>query len=314
MGVQEKTLNEHVARYVLSGTSCVCAAMVTNPIDVIKVRMQLDNELRESGKAVSALRERYYQGFVRGSFTIARDEGIRGLYKGVFPSILREASYSTIRLGSYEPMKELLGATDPAHTPLWKKILAGATSGAIGSSIATPTDLVKVRLQAERRLPPGVQPRYRSTFHAFGEIWHTEGLRGLYRGIGPTVQRAAILTASQIPSYDHTKHAILNAGLMEEGFPLFCVSAMIAGFITAFVTSPVDVIKTRIMNQASKHLPRDQWLYRSSLDCLLKTLRSEGPFGLYKGFIPNWMRIGPHTIVTFLIFEELRRLIGMKAM
>ncbi|XP_019627253.1 PREDICTED: mitochondrial substrate carrier family protein ucpB-like [Branchiostoma belcheri] len=314
MGGEEKTLNEHVARYVLSGTSCVCAAIVTNPIDVIKVRMQLDNELRESGKVVSVLRERYYRGFVRGSVTIAKDEGIRGLYKGVFPSILREASYSTIRLGSYEPMKELLGATDPAHTPLWKKIIAGATSGAIGSSIATPTDLVKVRLQAEKRLPPGVQPRYRSTFHAFSEIWHTEGLRGLYRGIGPTVKRAAILTASQIPSYDHTKHAILNAGLMEEGFPLFCVSAMVAGFITAFVTSPVDVIKTRIMNQASKHLPRDQWLYRNSLDCLLKTMRSEGLFGLYKGFIPNWMRIGPHTIVTFLIFEELRRLIGMKAL
>jgi hypothetical protein len=60
------------------------------------------------------------------------------------PSLLREGSYSTIRMGGYDVMKNQLGATDPAHTPLWKKITAGAVSGAVGSAIANPTDLVKV--------------------------------------------------------------------------------------------------------------------------------------------------------------------------
>ena len=70
-------------------------------------------------------------------------------------SMLREASYSTIRLGAYEPFKELLGAHNPANTPIWKKIVAAASSGAIGSAVATPTDLVKIRLQAEGILKPG---------------------------------------------------------------------------------------------------------------------------------------------------------------
>ena len=70
-------------------------------------------------------------------------------------SILREASYSTIRIGAYEPLKELLGAHNPARTPLWKKIIAGASSGAIGSAMASPTDLVKIRLQADGNLKPG---------------------------------------------------------------------------------------------------------------------------------------------------------------
>ena len=52
-------------------------------------------------------------------------------------------------------------------------------------------------------------------------------------------------------------------------------------------------------------------VYKNAVDCFVKILRSEGPLGLYKGFIPNWMRIGPHTIITFFIFEELRHLIGM---
>ena len=52
-------------------------------------------------------------------------------------------------------------------------------------------------------------------------------------------------------------------------------------------------------------------VYRGAIDCTIKTIKSEGVFGLYKGFIPNWMRIGPHTIVTFFIFEQLRHFAGM---
>ena len=53
----------------------------------------------------------------------------------------------------------------------------------------------------------------------------------------------------QIPAYDHTKHVILNSGLMQEGVPLHVTSSMVAGFCTALTTSPVDVVKTRVMNQ-----------------------------------------------------------------
>ena len=74
-------------------------------------------------------RNRYYKGFLKGAFKITQDEGIGGLYKGLTASLMREGIYSTIRLGAYEPMKRAFGATDPAHTPLWKKICAGACSG-----------------------------------------------------------------------------------------------------------------------------------------------------------------------------------------
>lgn len=225
----------------------------------------------------------------------------------LLPSMMREGSYSTIRLGAYEPLKFKLGATDIAHTPLWKKIVAGAMSGTIGSAIATPTDLVKVRFQA---LGPGKKSEYRHTFHAFWKIAQKEGVRGLWTGVGPTVQRAAILTAAQIPSYDHTKHTLLNAQLMEEGPALHGVSSVIAGFVTALSTSPFDVVKTRMMNQ-KKDASGKPLVYRNTIHCIGKIVRHEGLLGLYKGFIPNWMRIGPHTIVTFFVFERLRYLVGM---
>ena len=76
-----------------------------------------------------------------------------------------------------------------------------------------------------------------------------EGLIGLYKGTSPTVQRAVIVTATQVTSYDHTKHTILNHGWMEEGPKLHILSSMIAGFMVAVASSPVDVVKTRVMNQ-----------------------------------------------------------------
>jgi len=71
---------------------------------------------------------------------------LTGLYRGLTATILRESSYSTIRLGMYEPFKNMLGGTDPKNTPIYIKMLAGSLSGMIGSSLANPTDILKVRM------------------------------------------------------------------------------------------------------------------------------------------------------------------------
>jgi hypothetical protein len=97
----------------------------------------------------------------------------------------------------------------PGTTPLWKKIVAGATAGALGSGIANPTDLVKVRMQAQGAGATTAH-HYSSVWRAFGEIYRAEGVRGLYKGVGPTTQRATLLTASQLASYDHIKHSLLS--------------------------------------------------------------------------------------------------------
>ena len=73
----------------------------------------------------------------------------------ISPSLMREASYSAIRLGLYEPFKELFGEKNKAKTPLYKKILCAGLSGTIGSAIANPTDLVKIRMQGEGKLDLG---------------------------------------------------------------------------------------------------------------------------------------------------------------
>ena len=86
---------------------------------------------------------------------ISQQEGFgrRGIYKGIEASSIREASYSTLRLGLYEPIKRCFGETDPKNTPLWVKFVSGALAGMMGSGFANPVDLLKTRMQAQ---PPGV--------------------------------------------------------------------------------------------------------------------------------------------------------------
>jgi len=295
------SVSDTATRIALAGMSACCGASVTNPVDVVKIRMQIDGDL-----AKREGRPKLYTGLSQGIRAIAASEGLGGLYKGIGGSLCREMSYSGFRFGAYETFKELLGASDPKNTPLWKKLAAGSLSGGLGSAIANPCDLVKIRMQSDV-----TGTRYANVFAAFAEIARNEGFKGLYVGVAQTVQRAMVLGAFQAPAYDHTKHTLKNAGLMQEGMPLHFVASFCAGMIAVTVTAPVDLIKTRVMSGRSAS-EGGKPLYSGTIDCLTKTIKAEGVMSLWAGWVPGWMRLGPHTIVTFIAFEQLRSLVGMK--
>lgn len=107
----------------------------THPIDTVKVRLQKEGEL-----GLEKVPKKYIN-IVNGFRVMIREEGVRSLYKGLSMSLGREGTYSALRLGLYEPYRELLGGHDPKTTPIWKKFLAGFMSGTTGAIIATPYDL-----------------------------------------------------------------------------------------------------------------------------------------------------------------------------
>jgi len=128
-------------RTFLAGIASICAATVTHPIDTIKIRLQVQG----TGGTTTG---KQYNNIFRGAKMVIEHEGVRGLYKGLTASWMRESIYSSLRLGMYEPFKRLLGATDNKNTPFYLKFAAGGMSGFIGSALANPTDLLKVRMQA----------------------------------------------------------------------------------------------------------------------------------------------------------------------
>ncbi|KAG1342285.1 Mitochondrial uncoupling protein 5 [Cocos nucifera] len=116
-----------------------------------------------------------------------------------------------------------------------------------------------------------------------------------------TVNRAMIVTASQLATYDQAKEAILLWGVMGDGLGTHVTASFAAGVVAA------DVVKTRVMNMKVERGAAPP--YAGALDCLLKTVRAEGPMALYKGFIPTVSRQGPFTVVLFVTLEQVRKLL-----
>ncbi|PRP79358.1 mitochondrial substrate carrier family protein ucpB-like, partial [Planoprotostelium fungivorum] len=275
------------------------AETCTLPIDITKIRLQLQGEklsaIVDKSVVTNATQPARYKGMLDCGASIVKSEGldewlpgVTGLYKGLQPALLRQCVYSGLRIGTYERFRSLLANGQPIETlPLWKKIIAGATTGAFAAAIATPTDLIKVRMQASSKS----QSRYNGLTDAFISIARTEGLKGLWRGWGPTVQRAAIVNAAELSTYDHFKHFLIQKRIVSgDTFSTHLLASLAAGFVATLFSNPIDVMKTRIMNQKVVNgVP----VYTGVVDCLTKTIRSEGFLALYKGFIPNYARLGP---------------------
>ena len=290
----ESSIDNRILTLIFAGIASMCAGGTTHPLDTCKIRLQKQGEL-------GAKNPLQYRNIFNAFYVIVKNEGFLALYKGLSASLMREATYSTIRLGFYEPFKELLGAKDKSHTPLWKKFLAGLMSGSTGAMVANPYDLLKIRMQSK-------EGKEKLNFiKEVLKIVRIDGIKGLYRGTLPNVMRGAILTATKMATYDHTKHLILNSGFMKDDIYCFFVCSVVTGIVLTITTAPIDLIKTRIMSQSS-----DNKIYSGMIDCTVKTFKQEGIHAFYKGFWPQWMRFGPFNVIQLIVWEELRKKSGIK--
>lgn len=266
------------------------ATACTHPIDVVKLRQQLEHV---GSKAQNT-------NMIRTGLVMVRAEGTSSLYSGLSAGLLRAMTYGGLRLGLYEPCKNLV-SIERAKQSLLLKIVAGALAGSAATACTSPIELIKVRLQA-----PNANKQ--STFlHEFRTIVREEGVHSLWKGLGPSMGRAAALTASQCAAYDESKQMLRQHANITEGFLLHLSASMMTGVIATAVSAPFDIVKSRMMVQ-KENSPR---LYTNSLQCLYKVVHTEGIRGLYKGWAAMYARLGPQTAITFVVYEKMRQLVGM---
>ncbi|XP_065585333.1 brain mitochondrial carrier protein 1 isoform X2 [Cyrtonyx montezumae] len=273
--------------FVYGGLASIVAEFGTFPVDLTKTRLQVQGQ-----SADARFREVRYRGMFHALFRICREEGGRALYSG-------QASYGTIKIGIYQSLKRLFVERLEDET-LLINVICGVVSGVISSALANPTDVLKIRMQAQGSLFQG------GMIGSFIDIYQQEGTRGLWRGVVPTAQRAAIVVGVELPVYDITKKHLILSGLMGDTIFTHFVSSFTCGLAGAIASNPVDVVRTRMMNQRA--IVGSVELYKGTLDGLVKTWKSEGFFALYKGFWPNWLRLGPWNIIFFITYEQLKRL------
>uniref|UniRef100_A0A7R9YVR0 Uncharacterized protein n=2 Tax=Chlamydomonas euryale TaxID=1486919 RepID=A0A7R9YVR0_9CHLO len=277
--------------FVNGGLSGMAATCIIQPIDMVKVRLQLG----ETGGPLAV------------GMKIAKNEGVGALYKGLSAGLLRQATYTTARLGIFNNFTRLLvDYNEGKPIPLYQKALAGLTAGGMGALVGTPADLTLIRMQADSTLPPAERRNYKGVGDAFVRIVKADGVAGLFRGAVPTVTRAMALNMGMLASNDQAKEMFVDAGFPKGGYVSVMGGAFIAGFFASACSLPFDFVKTRM--QKMQPMADGTMPYKNSLDCAMKTLAQEGPLKFYTGFPTYIMRIGPHVVFTLVFVDLLPKL------
>ena len=141
--------------------------------------------------------------------------------------------------------------------------------------------------------------------HAIDGLWRVykeEGFRRLFSGATTATSRAVLMTIGQIAFYDQTKIILLNTGYFQDNVSTHFLASLAAGAIATTMTQPLDVLKTRAMNAKPGE-------YKNLFE-LVKFTAKLGPLGFFKGYVPAFVRLGPHTILTFVFLEQLRMNFG----
>ncbi|KAI8320212.1 mitochondrial carrier [Martensiomyces pterosporus] len=275
--------------FYFGGFAACAANFFTHPLDLLKVRLQ-------TMKGTSA--GNGLGGVVR---TIYTEQGVLGFYNGISAAVLRQMTYSMARFATYEMLKKQLSNED-GSLPFYRMAISGVVAGAIGGICGTPADIVLVRLQNDGSLPVEKRRNYKNAFDGLFRIAREDGPQGLFKGAIPNVSRAMLMTAAQLCSYDAFKQLLLSTPYFSEGLSLHFSASFLAGFVATTITSPFDVVKTRIMN-AGPASP-----YKNLLQAMVLIVKEEGPLALYKGWTPSFVRMAPQTILTFIFLEQFRNL------
>ncbi|CAI5454637.1 unnamed protein product [Caenorhabditis angaria] len=275
-----------IGRWYFGGLAGAAAACCTHPLDLLKVQLQT----QQSGKmSIASL-----------SLKIYKNDGFLAFYNGVSASVLRQLTYSTTRFGIYETVKKQLPSDQPL--PFYQKALLAAFAGACGGIVGTPGDLVNVRMQNDSKLPPAERRNYKHAIDGLVRITREEGFMKMFNGATMATSRAILMTIGQLSFYDQIKQTLITSGVAEDNLTTHFASSISAASVATVMTQPLDVMKTRMMNAAPGE-------FKGIADCFLYTAKL-GPMGFFKGFIPAWARLAPHTVLTFIFFEQIRQNFG----
>lgn len=272
---------------------------LTQPLDCIKVRHQLQLEPIKKNSGAK------YTSTTQTLILIFKEEGIRGLWKGHVPAQILSIIYGFGQFAAYDQFNRNLKFfkffdehSDIRHT------VCGGLGGASGMILSTPFDVIRTRLIAQDK-----NKGYQSLMQAFGTIARNEGLRGLYRGLTPSIIQIAPLAAIQFGTYNFLIEST-NQYFQKDTAPRYMIiaSGLVSGIIAKSFVYPLDLTKKRLQIQQfqeNRQTFGKNIMTTGMWDCLVKTVTNEGLFGLYKGLTPSIVKAGAMSGLYFFFYEEM---------
>ncbi|KAL7176117.1 hypothetical protein ACSBR2_029644 [Camellia fascicularis] len=256
---------------IAGGAAGVVVETALYPIDTIKTRLQA---VRGGGKII-----------------------LKGLYSGLAGNLAGVLPASAIFVGVYEPTKQKLLKSFPENLSALAHLTAGAVGGAASSIVRVPTEVVKQRMQTGQ---------FASAPDAIRLIVAKEGFKGLYAGYGSFLLRDLPFDAIQFCLYEQLRMGYKLAARRDPNDPETAIIGAFAGAITGAITTPLDVIKTRLMVQGSGNQ------YKGIFDCVRTIVREEGPPALLKGIGPRVLWIGIGGSIFFGVLERTKQILAQR--
>jgi len=270
--------------FVNGGIAGMTATTVIQPVDMVKVRLQLAGEGVKTGPKptpISVIKE------------IVASGKVMDLYTGLSAGLLRQAVYTTARLGFFDTfMKGLTASAEAKGSKIGFKERAGAglAAGGLAAMLGNPADLALIRMQSDGLKPAAQRANYTSVVDALVRISKNEGVTRLWAGCYPTVVRAMALNFGQLAFFSEAKNQLKSTSLSSRSQTL--TASAIAGFFASFFSLPFDFVKTRLQKQT--RAPDGTLPYKGMLDCFKQVARDEGLLRFYRGFGTYYVRIAPH--------------------
>ncbi|CAI9785959.1 unnamed protein product [Fraxinus pennsylvanica] len=303
-----------IAGGVAGGVSRTAVA----PLERLKILLQVQNPHNIK-----------YNGTVQGLKYIWRTEGFRGLFKGNGTNCARIVPNSAVKFFSYEQASKGIlylyqqqsGNDDAQLTPLLR-LGAGACAGIIAMSATYPMDMVRGRLTVQTENSPY---QYRGISHALSTVLRQEGFRGLYKGWLPSVIGVVPYVGLNFAVYESLKDWLIKSkpfGLVDDndlGIVTRLACGAAAGTVGQTVAYPLDVIRRRMQMvgwaNASSIVAGDgrnraPLEYTGMIDAFRKTVRHEGFRALYKGLVPNSVKVVPSIAIAFVTYEQVKDIMG----
>lgn len=279
-------MSDHSSRFMSSLAASGVAEVVTLPIDVAKVRLQVQHVDAGPPK---------YTGMVSCIRTTAAEEGAGALWKGLAPSLVRQCCYSSMSLVLYEPIRDSIvdftgGLGEDGQANYLQRLLSGGTAGAVSITMFNWTEVLKVRMQQSTgNLTMG---------SVFRQVLAQDGAIGFMAGLQPNVVRTFLVNAAELGTYDQAKASLVP--YVGDNAAAHLGASTISGICSAAVSTPADVVKTRLQG--------GQDHYKGVFDAVTKISRDEGLTAFYKGVIPICVRKVIWCSTFFVLYEQLRKM------
>lgn len=256
---------------------------VIAPLDVVKIRLQLQTHSLSNRAPVDAHGAPIYQGTISTLRHILKQEGITGLWKGNIPAELMYVAYSAIQFTTYRTVASGLQTAFGDHKlpTSAESFIAGASAGAVATTATYPLDLLRTRFAAQ-----GNDKIYTSLLSSVKDIAKHEGPQGFFRGVGAGVGQIVPYMGIFFATYETLR---LPLGTLQLPFSSGDAVAGVAASVIAKTTVfPLDLIRKRLQVQGptrSMYVNKSIPVYNGVFNTMRAIIRVEGPRGLYRGLI-----------------------------